>query len=176
MIVIPRVSIQSSSMGTSGISNLSSSIVLFITETGDSDREVKESKTHPIQYNCRTRGQKRHKMSLAVTTIVVFFFWKKISLRYKIIDFMLMKSKSAPSYRGAYHSLVIENLNKPWIRRIYKHDRLNQLHVKSLHYKHVTQGLKPSISKNRKKKWFIRRQAGRQLSFTQIFLTCMTQD
>jgi hypothetical protein len=58
MIGIPRLSIQSSSIGTSGISNLSSSIVLFITGTGDSDREVKESRIHPIGYNCRTRGEK----------------------------------------------------------------------------------------------------------------------
>jgi hypothetical protein len=42
MTVIPRLSIQSSSIGTSGISNLSSSIVLLITETGDGNEEVKE--------------------------------------------------------------------------------------------------------------------------------------
>ena len=121
MIFIPRVSIQSSSMGTSGISNLSSSIVLFITETGDSDREVKESRTHPIQYNCRTRGEKRRKMSLAVTIIVVFFFNKT----YRSI----IQSLTSCLWKANQH--LHRKSDKPWIRRIYKHDRLNQLHLKS---------------------------------------------
>ncbi|KAL4555270.1 hypothetical protein LXL04_037885 [Taraxacum kok-saghyz] len=42
IIAMLRTSDQSSSMGTSGISNRSSSIVLFITEIGEGDTEVKD--------------------------------------------------------------------------------------------------------------------------------------
>jgi hypothetical protein len=71
MIVIPRLSIQSSSIGTSGISNLSSSIVLFITETGDSDREVKESRIHPSII--AGPGERTCKMSLSSNYYCSFF-------------------------------------------------------------------------------------------------------